>query len=293
MKRYNSIGSTIFDIFNVLLMLIIIIITLYPLYHIVIVSISDGMAVMRGEVKLWPKGITFDSYRVIFQNRDIFVSFKNTVVYTVVGTAINLVMSCLCAYPLSRPNFSGRKLFTKLIVFTMFFNGGMIPMYLLVNSLGLMNSMWAVILPVAINTSNMIVIRTGFLTIPESLIESAKIDGANDFYILGKIALPLIKPVMATMLLFYAVSHWNSFFNAMLYLNEKSKYPLQIVLRNMIVSGIFSEEASQMGRSSKFRVTDTTIRYAVIMFTTFPILMVYPFLQKYFVKGVMIGSLKG
>jgi putative aldouronate transport system permease protein len=179
-----------------------------------------------------------------------------------------------------------------MIVITMFVSGGMIPGYLLVSSLGLLDTMWSVLLPVAINTYNMIVIRTSFQSLPESLIESAKIDGANDFYILGKIVMPLSKAVLATMVLFYSVSHWNNYFSPMIYLNTKSKYPLQIILRNLVVSGMFSEESSMMGSVSQFRVTEMTIRYAVIIFATLPILCVYPFVQKYFVKGVMIGSLK-
>mgnify|MGYP001008434396 CR=1 FL=1 len=294
MIHSKSIGSTvtITDIIIVSLLLLVLVITLYPLYYVAIISISDGLAVMRGEVTLWPKGLTLDSYRVITQNKDLFRSFRNTVVYTVLGTGINLIMSCFCAYPLSRKSFSGRKFFTKMIVITMFVSGGMIPGYLLVSSLGLLDTMWSVLLPVAINTYNMIVIRTSFQSLPESLIESAKIDGANDFYILGKIVMPLSKAVLATMVLFYSVSHWNNYFSPMIYLNTKSKYPLQIILRNLVVSGMFSEESSMMGSVSQFRVTEMTIRYAVIIFATLPILCVYPFVQKYFVKGVMIGSLK-
>ena len=176
---------------------------------------------------------------------------------------------------------------------TMFFSGGMIPSYLVVKELGLMDTMRAIVLPVAINTYNMIIIRTSFQSLPESLFESAQLDGANDFTILFRIALPLSKAVLATMVLFYSVSHWNSYFSAMLYLDSKDKYPLQIILRNKLISGLFSEEASQSGGSTSFTVTDSTLRAAVIMFTTLPILVVYPFVQKYFVKGVMIGSLKG
>lgn len=293
MIRSKSFGSTLADMIIIALLLIVLVITLYPLYYVAIISISDGMAVMRGEVNLLPKKITLDSYRVITQNKDLFRSFWNTVLYTTLGTTINILMSCLCAYPLSRSSFSGRKLFTKMIVVTMFISGGMIPGYLVINSLGLLDTMWAILLPIAINSYNMVIIRTSFQSLPESLIESAKIDGANDFYILAKIVIPLSKAVLATMVLFYAVSHWNNYFSPMLYLNTKSKYPLQIILRNIVVSGMFSEESSMMGSVSQFRVTEMTIRYAVIIFATLPILIIYPYVQKYFVKGVMIGSLKG
>ncbi len=292
MVRSASPVSKLGDAINVFLLALVLVITLYPLYYVTIISISDGMAVMRGEVGLFPKGLTLDSYKVILKNSDIFISFKNTVVYTVLGTAINIIMSCLCAYPLSRKSFSGRKFFTKMIVVTMFISGGMIPGYLVLNSLDMLDTMWALLLPVAINTYNMIIIRTTFQSLPESLIESAKMDGANDIFILIKIVLPLSKAVLATMVLFYSVSHWNNYFSAMLYLNDKKKYPLQIILRNIVISGMFSEESSMMGSVSQFRVTEMTLRYAVIIFATLPILIVYPFVQKYFVKGVMIGSLK-
>ena len=181
------------------------------------------MAVMQGLVTIFPVNLSLDTFKILLRNKDIFISFKNSFVYTVLGTFINLLLSCLCAYPLSRRTFSGRRFCTGMIVVTMFFSGGMIPLYLVVRSLGMMDTIWAVVLPVAINTYNMIIIRTSFQTIPESLIESAQIDGANDFVILFRIIIPVSRAVLATMLLFYAVSHWNSYFNEMLYLNTKKQ----------------------------------------------------------------------
>ena len=289
----SSAGSRVFTGLNAFVLILITLITFYPLYYVLITSISNGMMVMQGKVRLYPIGVTFDSYKSITSDPQLFRSLWNSVLYTVVGTLINIIMSCLCAFPLSRRTFSGKKFFTGMIVVTMFFSGGMIPSYLVVKELGLMDTMWAIVLPVAINTYNMIIIRTSFQSLPESLFESAQLDGANDFTILFRIALPLSKAVLATMVLFYSVSHWNSYFSAMLYLDSKDKYPLQIILRNKLISGLFSEEASQSGGSTSFTVTDSTLRAAVIMFTTLPILVVYPFVQKYFVKGVMIGSLKG
>ncbi len=289
----SSAGSQFFTGLNAFVLILITLITFYPLYYVLITSISNGMMVMQGKVRLYPIGVTFDSYKSITSDPQLFRSLWNSVLYTVVGTLINIIMSCLCAFPLSRRTFSGKKFFTGMIVVTMFFSGGMIPSYLVVKELGLMDTMWAIVLPVAINTYNMIIIRTSFQSLPESLFESAQLDGANDFTILFRIALPLSKAVLATMVLFYSVSHWNSYFSAMLYLDSKDKYPLQIILRNKLISGLFSEEASQSGGSTSFTVTDSTLRAAVIMFTTLPILVVYPFVQKYFVKGVMIGSLKG
>ena len=293
MVRDKSFGSRAFDILNYLFLFIIVIITLYPIYYMIVLSISNGMLVMQGQVTWIPKGVTLATYKVLMNNSQVFTALKNTVIYTVVGTLVNMILSCLCAYPLASKTFSGRKFFTGMVVFTMFFSGGMIPLYLTVKTLKLMDTMWSLVLPVGINTYNMIIIRTSFQALPDSLAESAQLDGANDFQVLWKIVLPLSKAVLATMVLFYAVAHWNSYFNAMLYINSKSKYPLQIILRNMLISGLFTEEAYSSGGATDFAVTDATLRAAVIIFTTLPILIVYPFVQKYFVKGVMIGSLKG
>ena len=282
-----------FNIFNYVFLFLMMIICLYPLYLQVIISISHGLEVMKGGITLLPREITFETYKTLVRG-ELFMYMKNTVVYTVLGTFVNLVMSCLCAYPLSRKTFSGRKLFTAMVTVTLFFSGGMIPMYLTVKQYGLMDSMWSLILPGAISTYNMIIIRTAFQSIPDSLIESAQLDGANDLIILYKIVVPLSKATLATMLLFYAVSHWNSYFDAMLYINSKEKYPLQIMLRNMLIGGLFNEETAIAGANAEaFAVTDATLRAATIIVTTLPILVVYPFVQRYFVKGVMIGSVKG
>ena len=247
----------VFNVFNYLFLGVIMVITLYPLYYQFIVSISNGLDVMRGEVTFLPQNITLDTYRQ-FLKGDLFMYMKNSIFYTVLGTFINLVMSSLCAYPLTRKQFSGRKFFTFMVTFTMFFSGGMVPLYLVVKELELLDTVWALVLPVAISTYNMIIIRTSFQAIPESLIESAQLDGANDVVILCRIVLPLSKAVLATMLLYYAVSHWNDYFNAMLYINSKELYPLQIMLRNMLIAGLFSEEAGVAGGSTTFSVTDAT-----------------------------------
>lgn len=289
----KSLGSYIFDSFNYLFMVLIMFITLYPFYYILIVSISDGKAIMNGLVKFWPIGLNLKSYEIIFQDPMIITSYINTIIYTLVGTLINLLFTILCAYPLSRKNFSGRRFFTKMIIITMLVSGGLIPTYLVVDSLGLVNKIWALVLPGAISTWNMIVMRTFFEGIPDSILESAYIDGANELGTLIKIVLPLSMPIIATMLLFYAVGHWNSFFSALIYLNEKKKYPIQIILRNIVISGDMSQQTNQMGASVDFLAIDTNIKYAVIMVATLPILLIYPFVQKHFVKGVMIGSLKG
>ncbi len=286
-------GRKAFQAFNYSFLFLLMLICLYPLYLQLITSLSHGLEVMKGGITLLPRNVTFSTYKTLVRG-ELFMYMKNTVVYTVVGTLVNLVMSCLCAYPLARKTFSGRKFFTVIVTVTLFFSGGMIPMYLTVKQYGLMDTMWALILPGAISTYNMIIIRTAFQSIPESLIESAQLDGANDLIILWKIVVPLSKATLATMLLFYAVSHWNSYFDAMLYINRKELYPLQIMLRNMLIGGLFNEETAIAGASAdSFAVTDATLRSAAIIVTTLPILIVYPFVQRYFVKGVMIGSVKG
>lgn len=291
--KEGGLSRKIFVVCNGIFLFLMMIITLYPLWLQFITSISHGLEVMKGGVTLLPRSPTLETYKTIVRG-ELFMYMKNTIVYTVVGTVINLVMSCLCAYPLARKTFSGRKFFTMLVTFTMFFSGGMIPLYLTVKQFGMMDTIWALVLPGAISTYNMIVIRTAFQAIPDSLIESAQLDGANDLIILWKIVVPLSKATLATMLLFYAVTHWNSYFDAMLYINKKEMYPLQIMLRNMLIGGLFNEETAIAGANAdSFAVTDATLRSAAIIVTTLPILVVYPFVQRYFVKGVMIGGVKG
>ena len=290
--RYNTgIGSMIFDISNTVFLLLIAFITLYPMYYILIVSISDATYIVRGLVNFVPRGINFEAYRMVFRNDDIWRSYLNTLIYTSTGTCVNIVCTAMCAYPLSRVDFYGRKIFTFMIVLTMFISGGMIPLYLVINQLGMINTIWAIILPPAINTYNMIIMRTFFNGIPISLQESAYLDGANDIQILTKIILPLSKPIMATLTLFYSVQHWNSFFSALLYLNTKSKYPVQLLLRDIVVAGEFTDQSMEITQS--FTIIATNYKYAVIIISVIPILCVYPFLQKYFAKGVMIGAVKG
>lgn len=291
--KEGGLSRKIFVVCNGIFLFLMMIITLYPLWLQFITSISHGLEVMKGGVTLLPRSPTLETYKTIVRG-ELFMYMKNTIVYTVVGTVINLVMSCLCAYPLARKTFSGRKFFTMLVTFTMFFSGGMIPLYLTVKQFGMMDTIWALVLPGAISTYNMIVIRTAFQSIPDSLIESAQLDGANDLIILWKIVVPLSKATLATMLLFYSVTHWNSYFDAMLYINKKEMYPLQIMLRNMLIGGLFNEETAIAGANAdSFAVTDATLRSAAIIVTTLPILVVYPFVQRYFVKGVMIGGVKG
>jgi len=287
----KSFGSRLFDAILTLLMLLVIFVTLYPFYHILIVSLSDGNAVLRGEVKLWPVGLTFDTYKLVLKDPKVPRALFNSVMYTSVGTTINLIMTALCAYPLARPRFSGRTFFTWMVTLTMFFSGGLIPLYLLVLQLKLIDTIWAIVLPVAINPWNMFIMRTFFMSIHESIYEAALIDGASELHILWRIVLPLSMPIFATLLLFYAVAHWNDFFNALIFLNSATKLPIQLYLRNVVILGRFDQTNELVGGSG-FVVIEQTLRYATIMVSTLPILVVYPFVQKYFVKGVMIGAIK-
>jgi len=283
----------LFDIINIAIMLGAIFITLYPLYYIFIISISEGGAVARGEISFLPKGINWEAYKIVFDDPSIMRSYFNTFVYTVVGVFINLFMTALCAYPLSRKHFYGRNFFALAIVFTMFFDGGLIPRYLVVDYLGLLDSMWAIVIPPAISVWYMVLMRTFFQNIPDSLYESAYMDGAGDFKVFLKIVLPLSIPILATMTLFYAVWHWNSYFPALIYLTDNLKYPMQILLRNIVIEGSMAEQGNQLGGTLGSLVVVQNIKYAVVVITILPIVMLYPFLQKYFVKGIMVGSLKG
>jgi putative aldouronate transport system permease protein len=287
----KSLGSRLFDLLLAAFMLFVIFATLYPFYHILIVSLSDGSAVLRGAVRFWPVKPTLDTYKLVLQDPVVPRSLINSTIYTGLGTTINLIMTALCAYPLARPRFSGRIFFTWMVTLTMFFTGGLIPLYLLVLQMGLIDSIWAIVLPVAINPYNMFLMRTFFQGIHESVYEAALIDGASELGILWRIVLPLSKPIFATLLLFYAVAHWNDFFNALIFLNNGIKFPIQLHLRNVVILGQF-DQANELAGGSDMAVIEQTLKYATIMVSTVPILVVYPFVQKYFVKGVMIGAIK-
>ena len=287
-KKPQSLGSKIFDIVNYILLAAIGFIMFYPMFYVFIVSISSAEYINQGAISFFPRGLNFEAYKRVFETATIWVGYRNTFLYTIVGTAINVLLTAMCAYPLSRKDFYGKGPLTIFITLTMFISGGMIPLYLIVNNLQIMNTMWAVLLPSAISTYNMIVMRTSFSSIPESLIESAHLDGANDVQILGKVVLPLSKPILATMVLFYAVTHWNSYFPSLLYLNDQNKYPVQVIMRSIIIEGDMAGDMSGMTN-----VIATNYKYAVIIISVIPILLVYPFLQKYFTKGVMVGAVKG
>jgi putative aldouronate transport system permease protein len=290
LRIHRSTADLMYDAMIYLLLAIIIFAFIYPLYYMFVISVSGGPQVMRGEVTWFPLAFTLEAYHKVFGLPDFLRSYGNTVLYTSLGTLINLILTSLCAYPLSRKKLFGRKWITVMIIITLLFHGGLIPTYLVINSLGMMNTIWAMVIPPAINVWYMIIMRTFFQNIPEEIHESAHLDGANELYIFLRIVLPLSMPVMATMIMFYAVWHWNSFFPALLYLNDSELYPVQLIMRGVIIEGGI---ADQTNASDRLAVIQTSIRYAVIIVTILPILAVYPFIQKYFVKGAMIGSLKG
>lgn len=283
------------------MLIIALLVTLYPLIYIMSASISNPNAVNSGQMWLFPIDVTWEGYRLIFANSAIWQGYYNTILYTTVGTLVNLAFTLPAGYVLSRDDFELKGVITKMMVFTMFISGGLIPTYILITGLGLGNSMWALILPGAASVYNIVVTRVFFKsTIPDELTEAAVIDGASDFKIFFKIVIPLSKPIIAVMALFYGVGHWNNFFSALLYIDDRSKYPLQMILREILVQqdmssnptiGSMTEGQAQFLHSQQQLAA--ILRYGVMIVATLPIIMVYPFLQKYFVKGVMLGSIKG
>ena len=291
----RSSGDKMFDAVNMTLLGIVSIIVLYPLVFVLSASISDPAAVLGGDMWLLPKGITFEGYAKVFDNSDLLNSYGNTIFYTTLGTAINLVMTVMAAYPLSKRDFRGRNVLMGVMVFTMFFSGGLVPTYLLVKQLGMTNTFWALVIPNAVSVYNIIIMRTFFQSsIPGEIQEAAAIDGCSELRILRSVVLPLSMPILAVMVLFYSVGHWNAYFNALIYLTDRADYPLQLILREILIQGQM-EEMVNVGDSShaKTLLDQEAIKYAVVVVANLPILMLYPFLQKYFVKGVMIGALKG
>ncbi|HML48108.1 MAG TPA: carbohydrate ABC transporter permease [Clostridia bacterium] len=268
-------------------------VTLYPIWHVLVASFSDGNLLMQHRGLLfWPRGYSVESYKLVMSNASIVTGYTNTIIIVVCGTALNLLLTTLGAYVLSRRNFLWRVPAMLLILFTMFFTGGMIPMFLLVEGLGMLDNRLALILPSAINTYNLVIMRTSFAAVPESLEESARLEGANDFTILLRIFVPVSGAVIAVMVLYYATAHWNSWFPALLYMRKRANYPLQLILREILIMNSLETMRDNIDIEDMSRVSET-IKYTTIVVTTLPILLLYPFLQKYFVKGVMIGAVKG
>jgi putative aldouronate transport system permease protein len=295
MKQFlrESLGDKIFDIIIFLFITTAILLCIYPFLYVVSVSISSGTAVNKGLVVLFPIDINFDAMKTVLMYKQLWTSYGNTIFYTVVGTFCNIIFTCLAAYPLSRRQFFLRKKMNFMLAFTMYFSGGLIPIYIVVTGIGLYNNRLAMILPVLISAYNVMICRSAFESISEELFENASLEGANDFTILTKIAVPLIKPTLAVLTLYYAVARYNDFFNALLFISKQSLEPLQLFLRRILLEA--SSEIMQTTSIDMAAASQSTIqvRYVCIVVSVIPILAVVPFIQKYLVEGTMLGSVKG
>ena len=296
-KSNETLSDKVFDVVNVVIMSVLLLIVAYPLYFVVIASISDPFDIATGKVFLFPASVNLAGYKEIFKSNDILTGYRNSIFYTVVGTMINLALTMTSAYSLSRKDMPGRNLFMMIFAFTMFFGGGLIPTYLVVEKLGLLDKYSILLLIAAVNVYNVIIART-FLqsNIPNELREAASIDGCDDFRFFFKVVIPLSKAVIAVLTIFYAVGHWNSYFNALIYLNSRDKFPLQLFLREILVR---NEAMSEMNiyqdqeGSKAYIMLSMSMRYALIILASVPVLILYPFMQKHFMKGVMVGAIKG
>ena len=292
--KKQAAGDRWFYIISYSIVSILVIVVLSPIIYVISASFSSGNAIATGKVWLWPVEFTLDGYAAVFKYKDIWIGYRNSILYTVAGTLINVCMTMICAYPLSRKNLRGRNKIMFLFTFTMLFNGGMLPNYILISKLKMINTAWSLLLPGAISVYNMIVARTFIQSnIPDELLESSRIDGCDDIRFFFKMVLPLSKAILAVLVIWYAVGHWNSYFNAFLYLNDKSKYPLQIYLREILVLGEVQSDMIDGETESAIRNLKYLLKYSTIVVSTVPLYAIYPFIQKYFVKGVMIGSVKG
>lgn len=290
MKSFNS--NTVYTIVVYTIAILAALLWLYPLIYVLSASVSDPEALINGEVLLFPKGFNFDAYKYIFQNKQILVGYGNTIFYSVVGTLYNMVLTVFAAYPLSRPNLKGRNLLTFMITFTMFFGGGMIPTYLNLNSLHLLNTRWVMFIPGAISATNFIIMRNYFThSVPGELIESAHIEGASQLQILSRIVLPLSKPILGVLTIYYMAGHWNAYFSAIIYLSDENLMPLQVFLRRVLIIG--GMEGMSSGSTMTDNVIYESLKYAIIVVSTLPMLIGYLVVQKSFKKGIMMGSLKG
>lgn len=286
--KRETMGERTFHLINGFLLVILSVAMVYPFLYVIFASLSDPVLFAQNSSALMvPLGFDLGAYRYVMKNPNILSGYENTLFYVMVGTVLQMAVTILSAYVLSRREYLWKKALSLFVAFTMFFNGGLIPTYLQVNALGIADTRWAMILPKLIITFNLIILRTAFAAVPQSLEESARLDGANDFQIMTRIVVPLSKPTLAILVLYYAVGHWNTWFTAMLYLRERSLYPIQLILREIL---FISSTGSGTSASALY---EETIKYAAIIVTTLPILCVYPVVQRYFVKGMMVGAIKG
>ena len=289
----ESVGDHIFNVFNTILMILISVVIVYPLWYVILASITDPAIVNSGKFLLIPQGFYVAGYQEAFDYPQIWAGYKNSIIYTVVGVIVALVATIPGAYALSRRDMAGRKGIMFLFTFTMFFNGGMIPLFLTVQNVNIYNTMWAIVLPIGVSVYNLIVCRSFFeANLPIELLEASKLDGCSDFGFFFKIAIPLSSTIIAVMVLFYATGLWNIYFNAIMFLRDEDKMPLQVVLRNLILSNQLMQGASGAELVEKQKLVDQ-LKYVIVTLAAFPLVIVYPFVQKYFAKGVMVGAVKG
>lgn len=290
-------SDKLFTLCSYMILTMILILVLYPLYFVVIASISDPSAIYNGEVILAPVGVNFEGYNKILGDKTIWLGYRNSMLYMTIGTIINLFVTLPAAYALSRKDLVGRNMFMGIFVFTMFFNGGLIPTYILVQKLHLYNTFWIMVLINALSVFYLIIAKTFFQsTIPDALLDAAKIDGCNNTYFFIKIVLPLSKAIVAVIALYYGVWHWNSYFNGLIYLRDKALFPLQLILRDILISNkmlVNLLPADALEEIEKSRKIAEMLKYGIIIVASLPVILIYPFVQKYFVQGVMIGSIKG
>ncbi|MDL2234042.1 carbohydrate ABC transporter permease [Ruminococcaceae bacterium OttesenSCG-928-L11] len=288
-KIRRSVGSRAFDAFNVTFLVLLSIMTLYPFWDSLVVSFSSLKGYLSSNVHLWPVEWSLDGYRYMLGNRELWSSYANSIFITVVGTLLNMIVTIMTAYVLSKKDLKGQRVLMFLCVFTMMFSGGIIPTYIVIKDVGLMNKLWAMMIPQLINTYNLVIMRNFFTAMPKELEESAMLDGCTEVGVLFRIVLPVSKPAITTVALFYAVDHWNDFFSAIMYINDRGKWPLQLFLRSMLFE---NEMAYASGGESLF-LLGQPLKMAAVMLAIIPIMCAYPFFQKHFAKGVMIGAVKG
>lgn len=293
--KNTSIGDKTFIIIVYVVLTLIVISVLYPLIYIVSASFSDPQAVISGKVILWPIDVTLKGYKAVFKNSRILTGFINSFIYLFAGTALNLVMTMLCAYPLSRKEFTARNKIAALFVFTMYFSGGLVPTYMVVNKLGLLDTRLAMIIPSAMSTYNMIICRTYMVnSIPDEMYEAAQMDGCTPFKYLLNVVTPLCKPVLAVLALYYGVAKWNSYFDAMIYLKQQGLEPLTIVMKDILIqNNVDLTMISDASVAAQMQGLTELLKYSTIVVGSLPVLILYPFVQKYLVKGVMVGAVKG
>jgi putative aldouronate transport system permease protein len=286
----RSKGESVFEIFNFIFLAVVSAAMIFPILHVAAQSFSSDVAISRGDVGLWPVEFTLSNYAIVLNDTSVWRSFLISVFVTVVGTGINLIATASLAYPLSRNEYRGRKAILMLVLVTFIFSAPLIPNYLLIKSLNMLDTVWALIIPGAISAYNLFIMRSFFMNLPNEIIDSARIDGCGELRIISSIVLPLSKPVMATMGLFYAVAHWNSYSSALYYINSRQLFPLQVRLREIVITDQMGEMDTTFENLAN--MSPEGIKMATIVIATLPIILVYPFLQKYFIKGMLIGSIK-